>query len=263
MLNLVTGIDRPTSGEVFVAGHAVHKLNQDRLARWRGRCIGVIFQFFQLLPSLSFQGNVILPMALANIGRPRERKLQALHLPERVGIAQHADKLPGELSGGQQQRAAIARALANDPPLIVADEPTGNLDSASAESVFALFEQLVRQGKTVMVVTHDNQCRRAHPRDRSYARDRGHVARHYPAFSRRGNYGGCLELADRRAAQLPDGLDFGRHRRQPFASHAVGPCLLEQRRNRMVVDCDWLVSTRKSVTSTARAADERALNPGI
>jgi putative ABC transport system ATP-binding protein len=155
LLNMVTGIDRPTSGEVFVGGQAVHKLNQNQLADWRGRYIGVIFQFFQLLPTLTIMENVQLPMDFCNMYRQRERKQRAMHLLEQVGIAEHARKLPSGLSGGQQQRAAIARALANDPPLIVADEPTGNLDSVTTESVFALFEQFVHQGKTVIVVTHD------------------------------------------------------------------------------------------------------------
>jgi putative ABC transport system ATP-binding protein len=155
LLNMVTGIDRPTSGEVFVGGQAVHKLNQNQLADWRGRYIGVIFQFFQLLPTLTIMENVLLPMDFCNMYRQRERKQRAMHLLEQVGIAEQARKLPSELSGGQQQRAAIARALANDPPLIVADEPTGNLDSVTTEGVFALFEQFVHQGKTAVVVTHD------------------------------------------------------------------------------------------------------------
>lgn len=155
LLNMITGIDQPTRGEVIVCGERVHKLNQDQLARWRGRRVGVIFQFFQLLPSLTILENVMLPMDFCNVWRGSERKKRAMNLLERVGIANHANKLPSALSGGEQQRAAIARALANDPPLLVADEPTGNLDTATAREIFALFEQLVAEGKTLLIVTHD------------------------------------------------------------------------------------------------------------
>jgi putative ABC transport system ATP-binding protein len=155
LLNMITGIDRPTSGEVFVSGEAVHKLSENQLAHWRGRNVGVIFQFFQLLPTLTILENVMLPMDFCNVYRRRERKDQALHLLEHVGIADQAHKLPSALSGGQQQRAAIARSLANDPSLVVADEPTGNLDSQTAGEMFALFEELVSEGKTLVVVTHD------------------------------------------------------------------------------------------------------------
>jgi putative ABC transport system ATP-binding protein len=155
LLNMITGIDRPTSGEVFVGGEIVHELSENQLARWRGRHVGVIFQFFQLLPTLTILENVMLPMDFCNVYRRRERKNKAMRLLEQVGIAEHAHKLPSELSGGEQQRAAIARALANDPPLVVADEPTGNLDTTTANEVFVLFEELVSAGKTLMVVTHD------------------------------------------------------------------------------------------------------------
>lgn len=155
LLNMITGIDRPTSGQVFVGGETVHRMSENQLARWRGRNVGVIFQFFQLLPTLTILENVMLPMDFCKVYRRRERKQKALQLLEQVGIAGHARKLPSALSGGEQQRAAIARALANDPPLIVADEPTGNLDTATADGVFALFEKLVHEGKTLMVVTHD------------------------------------------------------------------------------------------------------------
>jgi putative ABC transport system ATP-binding protein len=155
LLNMITGIDRPTDGQVFVSGDAVHTLSENQLARWRGRNVGVIFQFFQLLPTLTIMENVMLPMDFCNIYRGRERKGRAMHLLDQVGIAEQADKLPSALSGGQQQRAAIARALANDPPLLVGDEPTGNLDTATADQVFALFEELVDQGKTLVIVTHD------------------------------------------------------------------------------------------------------------
>jgi putative ABC transport system ATP-binding protein len=155
LLNMITGIDRPTSGEVFVGGQAVHGLSENQLARWRGRNVGVIFQFFQLLPTLTILENVMLPMDFCNVYRGRERKARAMHLLEQVSIAEHAHKLPSALSGGEQQRAAIARALANDPPVVVGDEPTGNLDTATANEVFALFEDLVAAGKTMMIVTHD------------------------------------------------------------------------------------------------------------
>ncbi len=155
LLNMITGIDRPTNGEVFVSGEAVHTLSENELARWRGRNVGVIFQFFQLLPTLTILENVMLPMDFCNVYKGRERKARAMHLLEQVDIAEQAHKLPSALSGGQQQRAAIARALANDPPLLVGDEPTGNLDTATADQVFALFEELVDQGKTLVIVTHD------------------------------------------------------------------------------------------------------------
>jgi len=156
LLNMITGIDRPTSGEVYVNGTAIHKLNENQLAGWRAGNLGIIFQFFQLLPALNLKQNVILPMDLAGKYRPRERRERAEHLLEIVGLADQMQKLPSMVSGGQQQRAAMARALANDPPLVIADEPTGNLDSKTAETVFALFNQLVAEGKTVIIVTHDS-----------------------------------------------------------------------------------------------------------
>jgi len=155
LLNMLTGIDRPTSGNVFVAGQSLGKLDENQMARWRGKNIGVIFQFFQLLPTLSIIENVMLPMAFCRMWRPRERSKRAMMLLEQVELADQAYKLPSKLSGGQQQRAAIARALANDPPLVVGDEPTGNLDTKTADLVFALFENLVAQGKTFFMVTHD------------------------------------------------------------------------------------------------------------
>jgi ABC-type lipoprotein export system ATPase subunit len=155
LINMVTGIDRPTSGEVLVAGTPIHNMGENRLAAWRGRSIGVIFQFFQLLPSLTVIENVILPMDFCGMYSPRERVARAMELLTQVEIPEQAHKLPSALSGGQQQRAAIARALANDPPILVADEPTGNLDTKTADSVFRLFERLVDQGKTVLMVTHD------------------------------------------------------------------------------------------------------------
>ncbi|HSL42057.1 MAG TPA: ATP-binding cassette domain-containing protein [Anaerolineales bacterium] len=156
LLNMITGIDHPTSGEVFVNGTGVHELNENRMARWRGKNLGIVFQFFQLLPTISVIENIMLPMDFCRTFPMREREKRALSLLEMVELADHAYKLPTALSGGQQQRVAIARALANDPPIVIADEPTGNLDSKTAESVFALFNDLVAQGKTIIIVTHDS-----------------------------------------------------------------------------------------------------------
>lgn len=156
LLNMITGIDRPTSGEVWVNGSALHQMSEGQMARWRGRNLGIVFQFFQLLPTLSILENILLAMDFAGKIPSSERKARALHLLDLVGLADHAYKLPLALSGGQQQRVAISRALANDPPVIIADEPTGNLDSKTAESVFELFNQLVAQGKTIIIVTHDS-----------------------------------------------------------------------------------------------------------
>ena len=155
MLNMITGIDHPTRGAVVIGGQTVHELSENRLARWRGKNVGIIFQFFQLLPTLTILENVMLPMDFCDVYKRRERKDRAMGLLEQVGIADQAHKLPSALSGGQQQRAAIARALANDPPIIVGDEPTGNLDTKTADAVFAMFQDLVAQGKTVIIVTHD------------------------------------------------------------------------------------------------------------
>jgi ABC-type lipoprotein export system ATPase subunit len=155
LINMITGIDRPTSGEVLVAGTPVHTLNEGQTAVWRGRAVGVVFQFFQLLPTLTLVENVMLPMDFCGMYTPRERYERAMRLLEEMELAEHAHKLPAAVSGGQQQRIAIARALANDPPILVADEPTGNLDSKTAESVFRMFERLVDQGKTILMVTHD------------------------------------------------------------------------------------------------------------
>jgi putative ABC transport system ATP-binding protein len=156
LINMITGIDHPTSGEVVVNSTPVHKLGENALAKWRGRSIGVVFQFFQLLPTLTVLENVLLPMDFCAMYPLRERVPRAMELLERVELADQANKLPSALSGGQQQRAAIARALANDPPILAADEPTGNLDSKTAEAVFELFEGLVKQHKTIIMVTHDN-----------------------------------------------------------------------------------------------------------
>ena len=156
LLNMITGIDRPTAGEVFVNDTAVHQLNENRMARWRGNNLGIVFQFFQLLPMISVIENIMLPMDFCRTYPMNERRGRAMELLELVELSDHAHKLPTALSGGQQQRVAIARALANDPPIVIADEPTGNLDSKTAESVFALFNNLVAQGKTIIIVTHDS-----------------------------------------------------------------------------------------------------------
>jgi putative ABC transport system ATP-binding protein len=163
LLNMITGIDRPTSGEVLVNGTAVHTMSENQLAGWRGANLGIIFQFFQLLPALSLKQNVILPMDLAGRLSPRERRERAEGLLELVSLEDQMGKLPSMVSGGQQQRAAMARALANDPPIVIADEPTGNLDSKTADTVFGLFESLVSQGKILIIVTHDSSLtKRAH-----------------------------------------------------------------------------------------------------
>jgi len=164
LLNMIAGIDQPSNGEIFITGHAIHDMNENRLATWRGEHMGIIFQFFQLLPALSLLHNVMLPMDFAHKYSSKERFQRARDLLDKVGIADQADKLPGMVSGGQQQRAAIARSLANDPPLIVADEPTGNLDSSATGKIFELFHLLVEQGKTLLMVTHDKELARQVPR---------------------------------------------------------------------------------------------------
>jgi len=164
LLNMITGIDRPTEGQVIVTGREIHSMSENKLAAWRGQHVGIIFQFFQMLPSLSLLQNIILPMDFAKKYTPRERRERAMHLLETVGLADQANKLPGMVSGGQQQRAAIARALANDPDMIVADEPTGNLDTRNANDVFELFARLVEEGKTLLMVTHDKELARRVPR---------------------------------------------------------------------------------------------------
>ncbi|MCA2002237.1 MAG: ATP-binding cassette domain-containing protein [Chloroflexi bacterium] len=163
LLNMITGIDIPSGGEVWVNGTAVHKLNENKMARWRGKNLGIVFQFFQLLPMISVAENIMLPMDFCRAYPMRERYERAMQLLELVDLADHAHKLPAALSGGQQQRVAIARALANDPPILIADEPTGNLDSKTAESVFELFNELTAKGKTIIIVTHDSAlAKRAH-----------------------------------------------------------------------------------------------------
>lgn len=164
LLNMVTGIDRPTRGEVVVTGRDVHRMSENQLAAWRGQHVGIIFQFFQMLPALSLVQNVMLPMDFARKYPARERQDRAMELLDRVGLADQASKLPSTVSGGQQQRAAIARALANDPDLIIADEPTGNLDTRTAQDIFDLFTSLVESGKTMIMVTHDKELARRVPR---------------------------------------------------------------------------------------------------
>ena len=164
LMNMITGIDKPTSGEILVGEKAVHSMSENQISKWRGVNIGVVFQFFQLLPTLSVIENMMLPMDFCNTFPVSQRKERALNLLKLVGIEDQAYKFPTALSGGQQQRAAIARALANDPPIVLADEPTGNLDSATANDVFGIFNELVNAGKTLIIVTHDqdiaNQCSR-------------------------------------------------------------------------------------------------------
>jgi len=157
LINMITGIDRPTAGQVLVDRTAVHTLSEEQIAVWRGRTIGVIFQFFQLLPTLTAIENVMLPMDYSGMVPPGERPRRAMALLEQVGMVDQAHQMPAALSGGQQQSVAIARALANDPPILAADEPTGNLDSRTAKSVFRLFEDMADSGKTILMVTHDNE----------------------------------------------------------------------------------------------------------
>jgi len=156
LINMISGIDRPTAGEVYIAGTPIRSLSESKMANLRGNKLGIVFQFFQLLPLLTAAENIMLPMDFCNIYSTRERRKRAINLLDMVGLAEHADKLPSTLSGGEQQRVAIARALANDPPIILADEPTGNLDSKTSEVVFHVFEELVARGKTILMVTHDN-----------------------------------------------------------------------------------------------------------
>lgn len=155
LVNVISGVDSSTSGEIWVDGTPVHDLNEDELALWRGINVGVIYQSFQLMPKLSLLDNIMLPMDFCGLYEPGKSQERAMQLLEQVELETQAKKLPTAISGGQQQRVAIARALANDPQLIVADEPTGNLDTATAETIFKLFESLVSEGKTLIMVTHD------------------------------------------------------------------------------------------------------------
>ena len=155
LLNMITGIDRPTSGDGLVGGDKISAMNEQELTSWRGGQLGIVFQFFQLLPALNLIQNVILPMDFARKLSKKQRRIRAEYLLDMVGLGELKGKLPSQVSGGQQQRAAIARALANDPPLLVADEPTGNLDAQTSTDVFELFQNLVAEGKTLLMVTHD------------------------------------------------------------------------------------------------------------
>jgi len=155
LVNMITALDRMTSGEAWVAGAPLHRYGPEKAAHWRGETLGVVFQTFELLPTLTVLQNVMLPMDFAHHHSIREQRRRAMLLLEQVGIAEHARKLPAALSGGQQQRLSIARAMANDPPLLIADEPTGSLDSATAAAVIDIFEALLSEGHTVFMVTHD------------------------------------------------------------------------------------------------------------
>jgi putative ABC transport system ATP-binding protein len=160
LINMISGIDVPTSGEVIVNGVALHSMDGDELSKWRGKNMGVVFQFFQLIPSLTLVENITLPMDFCKTYAGAKQVPRALELLEAVGIVEHARKVPAKISGGQQQRVAIARALANDPDVIVADEPTGNLDSATAAGILDVFSKLIGEGKTIIVATHDEEIAR-------------------------------------------------------------------------------------------------------
>jgi ABC-type lipoprotein export system ATPase subunit len=159
-INCLSGIDYPTSGSIRIGPTCLQDLNEKQMAKWRGRNLGIVFQFFQLLPTLTVLENIMLPLEITHSRPKKEWRSHAYRLLEKVGLETQANKLPGALSGGQQQRVAIARSLANDPPLIIADEPTGNLDTNMAEEVFQLFRSLVTEGKTVLMVTHDDDFAR-------------------------------------------------------------------------------------------------------
>jgi putative ABC transport system ATP-binding protein len=157
LLNMCTGIDYPSDGQVMVTGQDIHQMNANSQSLWRGKNVGIVFQFFQMMPTLTLFNNVMLPMELAGKYSGRERRERAEHLLDLVGLKEQMHKLPSMVSGGQQQRAAVARAIANDPPLLITDEPTGNLDPHSAQTVFDIFQKLVKEGKTIMMVTHDKE----------------------------------------------------------------------------------------------------------
>lgn len=160
LVNMITGLDRLTSGEIWIDREPLHQFSPNKTAKWRGKNVGVVFQSFELISSLSVLRNVMLPMDFAHRYSIIEQRQQALNLLEQVEIADHAAKLPTALSGGQQQRVAIARAIANDPPILVADEPTGSLDSSTAQAVIDIFIGLVQHGHTVVLVTHDKDIAR-------------------------------------------------------------------------------------------------------
>ena len=160
LINVLTGVDHLTQGEVWMGGVPIHALDENKLALWRGRNLGIIYQSFYLMPTLSLLHNVMLPMDVCGLYRRGPSEQRALELLRMVELEDHARKLPSAISGGQQQRVAIARALANEPPVIVADEPTGRLDSVTAETIFQVFSELVRGGKTILMVTHDHTLAR-------------------------------------------------------------------------------------------------------
>jgi putative ABC transport system ATP-binding protein len=155
LVNVLTGVDHVTTGEIWVNKAAVHQMSEERLAIWRGRNLGIVYQSFHLMPTLSLLDNVMLPMDVCGLFHKKRSPERAMQLLRQVGLEDHAHKLPSEISGGQQQRVAVARALANDPSLLVTDEPTGRLDSANAENIFQIFLELIQQGKTILMVTHD------------------------------------------------------------------------------------------------------------
>jgi len=157
LLNMISGVDNLSQGELWVNGTPVHALSEDARARWRGRRVGIVYQSFELLGQISILDNVLLPMDFCGVIPLRERQARAMHLLDQMEIADHAPKLPGMISGGQQQRVAIARALANNPELLLADEPTGNLDSTTSDVIYEVFDSLVKQGQTVIMVTHDRE----------------------------------------------------------------------------------------------------------
>ncbi|HEY1306838.1 MAG TPA: ABC transporter ATP-binding protein [Vicinamibacterales bacterium] len=175
LLNLISGIDRPTSGDVTVAGTSLHDSSESVLARWRGATVGIVFQFFQLLPTLTVVENVMLPMDFLGTRAVKTRRPHALELLARVGLADQADKLPAALSGGQQQRVAIARALANDPAIVTADEPTGNLDSDTAAALLELFHTMAASGTTIVIATHEREI--SSLATRTFTLDDGRIAR--------------------------------------------------------------------------------------
>jgi putative ABC transport system ATP-binding protein len=160
LLSMLAGIDRPSRGEIVINVTAVHELPEHALSAWRGRAVGIVFQFFQLLPTLTAVENVMMPMDFCGHYPPRERRARAESLLERLGVGDQRDKLPSTLSGGQQQRVAVARALANEPAVLLADEPTGNLDSRTSEAMLQIFAELSRAGQTIVMVTHEQRALR-------------------------------------------------------------------------------------------------------
>lgn len=160
LLNILSGIDRPQSGDLTINGENLLALNENQLAKWRGKNVGVVFQFYQLLPTLSAIDNIVFAMDMVNSIPKKDRKQRALSLLAEVELAEKAHKFPNELSGGEVQRVAIARALANDPPIIIADEPTGNLDSRTGEQIYSLFQRLKEKGKNLIIVTHEDISKR-------------------------------------------------------------------------------------------------------